>query len=101
MQYFRHLLGEISATGARTEDRLMYNESGFDEDNALDLIARHIIDQDAGAAFFANRMRMQRDLLSDGVDEDCAKLVATSRHRRPMRHRTGKTGIWMDDDDDD
>src|SRR5207244_2353363 len=68
MTYFRHLLCEFSVEGAHGEDRLMYIESQFEEDNALDWIARHIIDQDAGDAFFGDRFRLQRDLLGEGAD---------------------------------
>jgi hypothetical protein len=77
MTYFRHLLGEFSIDGAHGEDRLMYAESRFEEDNAIDLIARHIIDQDAGSAFFGDRFRMQRDLLGDGAEGFITDLLAS------------------------
>lgn len=82
MEYFQRLLGEKAATGAHHEDRLLYAESTFAEEGALDLIARHIIDQDAGEAFFGDRMRMQRDLLSEGADEYIMSLLANSPYRR-------------------
>jgi putative intracellular protease/amidase len=77
MTYFRHLLGEFTTTGTHGEDRLMYIEGQFEEDNALDLIARHIIDQDAGDAFFGDRFRLQRDLLGDGADDFVKGLLAS------------------------
>jgi putative intracellular protease/amidase len=77
MTYFRHLLGEFSTHGAHGEDRLMYAESKFEEDSGIDLIARHIIDQDAGDAFFGDRFRMQRDLLGDGAEAYINDLLAS------------------------
>jgi len=75
MTYFRHLLGEFAAHGAHGEDKLMYSEAQFQEDSAIDLIARHIIDQDAGDAFFGDRFRMQRDLLGDGAEAHITELL--------------------------
>ena len=74
--YFTELLGEVVGPGAFGEDRLLYAEGSWDEANALDLVARHIIDQDAGEAFFEDRMRMQRDLLSDGAQAYVTSLLA-------------------------
>jgi putative intracellular protease/amidase len=79
MEYFQHLLDERAATGAAHENRLIYTESTFGEEGALDLIARHIIDQDAGEAFFGDRMRLQRDLLSEGAADYIESLLAPSR----------------------
>lgn len=81
MEYFQRLLGERSATGAAHEDRLIYAESAAGEEGALDLIARHLIDQDAGEAFFGDRMRMQRDLLSEGAADYIESLLKGSPHR--------------------
>jgi hypothetical protein len=82
MEYFQHLLGEQAATGAARENRLIYTESTFGEEGALDVIARHVIDQDAGEAFFGDRMRLQRDLLSEGAADYVESLLAGSPHRR-------------------
>lgn len=82
MGYFQQLLNEQAAAGAHHEDRLLYAESGFGEDVALDLIARHIIDQDAGEAFFGDRMRMQRDLLSEGATDYVASLLSGCPYHR-------------------
>jgi putative intracellular protease/amidase len=81
MEYFQRLLGEQATTGAAHEHRVIYSES-FGEDGALDLIARHIIDQDAGEAFFGDRMRMQRDLLSEGAADYIGSLLAGNPHHR-------------------
>ena len=88
MTYFRHLLGEFSTEGAHGEDRLMYAESRFEEENALDLIARHIIDQDAGEAFFGDRFRMQRDLLGEGAEEFITDLLASHPFARDLARST-------------
>jgi putative intracellular protease/amidase len=82
MEYFQRLLGEQAATGAARENRLIYTESSFGEEGALDLIARHVIDQDAGEAFFGDRMRLQRDLLSEGAAEYVESLLTGSPHHR-------------------
>jgi putative intracellular protease/amidase len=82
MEYFQRLLGEQAAAGAAHENRLIYAESTFGEDGALDLIARHIIDQDAGEAFFGDRMRMQRDLLSEGAADYVESLLTGCPHHR-------------------
>jgi hypothetical protein len=82
MEYFQRLLGEQAETGAARENRLIYTESTFGEEGALDLIARHIIDQDAGEAFFGDRMRMQRDLLGEGAADYVESLLTGSPHHR-------------------
>jgi putative intracellular protease/amidase len=78
MGYFQRLVGEQAAAGAARENRVIYAESTFGEDGALDLVARHIIDQDAGEAFFGDRMRMQRDLLSEGAADYVESLLTSS-----------------------
>ena len=66
----------------------MYAESRFEEENALDLIARHIIDQDAGEAFFGDRFRMQRDLLGEGAEEFITDLLASHPFARDLARST-------------
>jgi hypothetical protein len=82
MEYFQRLLGEQAAIGAAHENRVIYAESSFGEEGALDLIARHIIDQDAGEAFFGDRMRLQRDLLSEGASDYVKSLLTSCPHHR-------------------
>lgn len=66
-QYFQRLLHEKESLGADAEDRVIYAEHINDVDGALDLLARHIIDQQSSSALFNDRRRMQQDLMSDGA----------------------------------
>ena len=50
-QYFRRLLNEKAKVGAVGEDRIIYAENKFDQDSVIDLLERHIIDQQAAEAF--------------------------------------------------
>lgn len=62
LQYFERLLGQ------REEGRrIIYMETPGDEAAALDLLGKHLMDASIGEAFFADRMRMHRDLLSDAA----------------------------------
>jgi hypothetical protein len=47
--------------------RIIYAEALWNEKDALNLLATHIVDESAGAAFFGDPMRMHRDLLSDAA----------------------------------
>jgi hypothetical protein len=62
MQYFTRLLDEPTEG-----HRLIYAEGLFDESKALDLLGTHLLDGSASLAFFADPMRLHRDLLSDGA----------------------------------
>jgi hypothetical protein len=62
LQYFCRLLGE-----AREGGRVVYAEGLRDPAAALDLLATHRVDAEAGAAFFADPDRMHRDVLADGA----------------------------------
>jgi hypothetical protein len=66
-QYFQRLLGEKEGDGAHYEDRVVYAEHIYDVDAALDLLARHINDQQASIELFNNPTRLQEDLMSDGA----------------------------------
>ena len=57
-QYFARLLHEKGEG-----PRIVYAESMYDEQQALDLLATHLLDTQIGADFFADRWRMHRDLL--------------------------------------
>jgi hypothetical protein len=59
VDYFLHMLGE-QAEGSR----VVYAESLWLEQQALDLLGTHLIDAEIGRAFFGDAMRMHRDLLS-------------------------------------
>lgn len=47
--------------------RIVYAESLWKEKDALNLLATHVVDEAAGAAFFGDPMRMHRDLLADAA----------------------------------
>lgn len=64
MQYFSKLLGE--PTEGR---RLIFAEGLFDEPKALDLFGTHLLDGAASEAFFADPMRLHRDVLADGATD--------------------------------
>jgi hypothetical protein len=63
MQYFRTLLKERGPI----EQRLIYAEHVFDEQEALNLLGKHVLDQRAGKAFFDDPVRLQRDVLTDAA----------------------------------
>jgi hypothetical protein len=67
MQYFQDLLNEREGVGAQFEKRVMYAEHIADVDQALDLLARHIIDHHASLELFDDPYRLQEDLMSDGA----------------------------------
>lgn len=86
MQYFARLTGKQMEKGNSTADwlnqtpqlvndpnkrqrRLVYAESLRTEEEALGLLATHIIDEDIGRIFFDDEMRMQCDLLSEGASK--------------------------------
>jgi hypothetical protein len=66
-QYFQRLLGEKEGDGAHYENRVVYAEHIYDVDAALDLLARHMNDQQASIELFNNPTRLQEDLMSDGA----------------------------------
>jgi hypothetical protein len=47
--------------------RIIYAEALWNEKDALNLLATHVVDESAGQAFFGDPMRMHRDLLADGA----------------------------------
>jgi hypothetical protein len=69
VQYFARLLskkGECS--------RLLYSEAIFEETRALDLLATRSVDDSASDAFFGDKDRLQRDLLSDAAERHVQTL---------------------------
>jgi hypothetical protein len=90
-QYFGRLLHEGDGSAAEREDRLVYAEGLCDVDAALDLLARHIVDQRASHLLFGDRRRLQEDLLADAANAEVRKLLPKVRscpnrgHRRPAR----------------
>ncbi len=64
-QYFERLLGEHQGGGAECEDRIVFAEGVCEINEALDLLARHIVDQQASILIFGDKSRLQRDLFAD------------------------------------
>jgi hypothetical protein len=60
VQFFAHVI-EVKGEGAR----IIYAESLFDVDKALNLCGTHLIDSRVASGFFADDRRMNRDLFSD------------------------------------
>ena len=73
-QYFGQLLHQPEGYGAEREDRLVYGEGLCDVNAALDLLARHIVDQRASNLLFGDRRRLQGDLLADAARAEVRKL---------------------------
>jgi hypothetical protein len=75
MQYFSVRLGEPYEGRYGEEEeknndfRLIYSESMFEEQDALRVLATHLLDADIGVYFFNDAQRMHRDLLGDAVEE--------------------------------
>ena len=78
-QYFARLLHESQGVAAEREDRLLYGEGLDDLDAALDLLARHIVDQRASRLLFGNRHRLQKDLLADAATSQLQVLFSAAR----------------------
>jgi hypothetical protein len=83
-QYFGRLFHEAEGSAAEREDRLVYGEGLCDVDAALDLLARHIVDQRASKLLFGDRRRLQEDLLADAASTEVRKLLPKLR-RCPSR----------------
>jgi len=80
--YLAHaLLGSVLTDGeaARLQERLVYGEGLCDVDSALDLLARHIVDQRASNLLFGDRRRLQEDLLADAASTEVRKLFPKLR----------------------
>ncbi len=74
-QYFQKLLHELDGLGTNLEDRVIFAEHIHEVEAALDLLARHISDQEASNTFFGDKMRLQQDLMSEGVAEYLDELL--------------------------
>ena len=79
-QYFGRLLHQAESSAAEGEDRLVYAEGLCDRQAALDLLARHIVDQRASNLLFGDRRRLQEDLLADAANTEVRKLLPNLRH---------------------
>jgi hypothetical protein len=78
-QYFGRLLRQPQGPAAEREDRLVYAEGLCDIQGALDLLARHIVDQRASNLLFGDRRRLQEDLLADAANTEVRKLLPKVR----------------------
>lgn len=67
LQYFQRLLYEKQGSGAENEDRVVYAEHINDPKAAVELLARHIVDQRASIDLFKSPTRLQQDLMADGA----------------------------------
>jgi hypothetical protein len=61
-EYFVNALGRDAA-----DKRVIYMESIFDRQRALDVLGTLVIDRKVGRDFYGDEGRMERDLLSDGA----------------------------------
>jgi hypothetical protein len=86
-QYFGQLLHQPEGYGAQREDRLVYGEGLCDVNTALDLLARHIVDQRASNLLFGDRRRLQEDLLADAARAEVRKLFPKMRGCPNGAHR--------------
>jgi hypothetical protein len=74
-QYFGRLFHQAESSAAEREDRLVYAEGLCDIEAALDLLARHIVDQRASNLLFGDRRRLQEDLLADAATSRGAETL--------------------------
>ena len=89
-QYFSRLLHQPESSAAEREDRLVYAEGLCDIDAALDLLARHIVDQRASNLLFGDRRRLQEDLLADAASTEVRKLFPKVRSCPSNTHRRAR-----------
>jgi len=75
LQYFQRLLHEEEGLAAEMEDRVIYAEHIDEPKAAMDLLARHLVDQRASIDLFGSCTRLQRDLMSDGAREYLVELL--------------------------
>lgn len=71
MQYFSRLLETPITSGLR----VIYAEHVADEAEAIDLLATHLVDFTAGAAFWNDAEHMHTDLLAAAAAEYIPKLL--------------------------
>jgi hypothetical protein len=89
-QYFGQLLHQPEGYGAERDDRLVYGEGLCDVNTALDLLARHIVDQRASNLLFGDRRRLQEDLLADAANAEVRKLFPKARGCPSGAHRRAR-----------
>jgi hypothetical protein len=75
LQYFQKLLHEQEGLAAEMEDRVIYAEHVVEPKEAMDLLARHLVDQRASIDLFGSGTRLQQDLMSEGAREYLVELL--------------------------
>jgi len=75
LQYFQRLLYEQEGLAAENEDRVIYAEHIDDPQAAMELLARHMVDQRASIDLFGSATRLQRDLMADGAAAHLEELL--------------------------
>ena len=80
-QYFARLLHRPEGFAAEREERWLYGEGLDSIDAALDLLARHIVDQRASRLLFGDRCHLQKDLLADVASAELKELFPPRRRR--------------------
>jgi hypothetical protein len=89
-QYFARLLHRPEGFAAEHEERWLYGEGLDSIDAALDLLARHIVDQRASRLLFGDRCHLQKDLFADAATAELKEMFPSARHtattlwRRPI-----------------
>jgi hypothetical protein len=66
-QYFQRLFHEDESLDASTENHVIYAEHVYENEAALQLLARHLVDQKTSLVLFGDRKRLQEDLMADGA----------------------------------
>ena len=72
VQYFARLFGETTGEGRR----VVYAESLWDEEKALNLLGTLRLDGKLSEAVFGDRFRMYRDFLADGARAAIDEILA-------------------------
>jgi hypothetical protein len=75
LQYFQRLLYEEEGQAAENEDRVIYAEHIDDPKAAMELLARHMVDQRASIDLFGSSTRLQQDLMADGAAAHLEELL--------------------------
>ncbi len=68
LQYFDKVLDQKEGTGARLEDRIVYGENIHGLDAAIDILARHLMDQQSSKDLFGSKSKLQEDLMADAAE---------------------------------
>ncbi|QRK08033.1 hypothetical protein JQX13_50130 [Archangium violaceum] len=74
VQYFERVLGERMGEGASSEGRLVVTED-FNRGQTLELLAAHVLDQEAGAILLGDPKRLQMDALAEAAAELLPRLL--------------------------